>query len=175
MNSPIIHSLRLFLPLLLAAAVLFSCTESVQIEEVEDTFALYLLQDTTLTANDAVAKPLSSLRLADSAFILVSDLNSYRWSEHTFTLKDHLTPAMDLLKQRKNVAHGVPFVVVVGIDRIYLGTFWYTTSSSIPPVCAVIDILAGPPYAVTLPQGAPDYRNDSRIRTSLMKYGVLSE
>ncbi|MBP9211667.1 MAG: hypothetical protein KBF97_02650, partial [Bacteroidetes bacterium] len=63
MNSPIIHSLRLFLPLLLAAAVLFSCTDSVQIEEVEDTFALYLLQDTTLTANDAVAKPLSSLRL----------------------------------------------------------------------------------------------------------------
>ncbi|NUN69158.1 MAG: hypothetical protein HUU02_05555 [Bacteroidetes bacterium] len=160
---------------LCGAALLHSCDSTVQIEEVEDTFAVYLLRDTTLTANDAVAKPLSALQLADTAFILVSDLTGYRWAEHTFTVKEQLTPAMDLLKQRKNVAHGVPFVIVVGIDRIYLGTFWWTTSSSIPPACAVIDILSGPPYAITLPQGAPEYRNDARIRTSLMKYGVLIE
>jgi hypothetical protein len=174
MNSPIVHTSRMLL-LLLASAVMFSCSDSVQIEEVEDTFAVYLLRDTSLTANAVAGKSLNSLILADTALILVSDLKTYRWQEHTFTLNEQVSAVMDSLKRRRNVTHGVPFVVVVGLDRIYFGTFWWSFSSSIPPACAVIDILAGPPYTISLPQGAPEYRNDSRIRTSLKKYGVLIE
>lgn len=173
MTSPIVHTVRLLL--LLAATVMFSCSESVQIEEVEDTFAVYLLRDTSLTANAAAGKSLNSLILADTALILVSDLKTYRWQDHAFTLNDQLSAAMDSLKHRRNVTHGVPFVVVVGMERIYFGTFWWSFSSSIPPACAVIDILAGPPYTISLAQGALDLRYDSRIRTSLMKYGVLAE
>ncbi len=68
---------------------------------------------------------------------------------------------------------GVPFVVTVGNARIYLGTFWWAYSSSMPPACAVIEAIAPLPYKIQLANGAIDKRSDLRIYYSLKRSGVL--
>jgi hypothetical protein len=138
-------------------------------------FALYLLRDPTITAQSALSQPIESLPLADSALFTARDLTSYVWATHTFSLsgnaRDTFEHFLILHAKRSNV----PFVVSVGRDRIYLGTFWWAYSSSMPPPCALIYASGPYPHRIGLANGAIDKRTDPRIYVSLKAAGVLQE
>ena len=79
------------------------------------------------------------------------------------------------LQNRRYVMSGVPFVVTVGKERIYVGTFWWSYSSMRPLNCAFIEVLGPIPYKIELGIDAVDKRNDPRIINSLRKAGILVE
>jgi hypothetical protein len=167
MKSLFIVSISLFL---------FSCNHSTSDDKLaEGTFGIYLLQDSTITAGNAFSQSIDSLKLAPSAFLTVNDLKSYIWSTHAFELTDQAQTTFEQFRLAHGKTTGVPFVITVGNDRIYLGTFWWAYSSSMPPACAVIEVIAQPPYKIQLANGAIDKRSDSRIYNSLKKSGVLVE
>ena len=141
----------------------------------EGAFAIYLLRDSTITANDAFSQPIGSLALADTALLNIHDLNSYVWSTHAFTLVQNARARYEQFLLAHGTTRGVPFVVTVGNDRVYLGTFWWAYSSSMPPACAVIEAIAPLPYRIQLANGAIDKRGDSRVYLSLKLSGVLLE
>ncbi len=155
---------------------LFSCSHSTSDDKLaEGILAIYLLQDSTITAVNAFSQPVESLKLSTSAFLTVNDLKSYIWSTHSFELSDQARTMFEQFVLSHGKTTGIPFVVSVGNNRIYLGTFWWTYSSSIPPACAEIVVTTLPPYKIQLANGAIDKRSDSRIYNSLKKAGVLFE
>jgi hypothetical protein len=155
---------------------LFSCSHSTSDDTLAGgTFTISLLQDSTITAGSAFSQPIESLKLSTSAFLTVHDLKTYIWSTHAFDLTDQARPMFEQFKLSHGKTTGVPFVVSVGYDRIYLGTFWWAYSSSMPPACAVIEVIAQVPYKIQLANNAIDKRSDSRIYNSLKKSGVLIE
>ncbi len=155
---------------------LFSCDHSTSDDKsMTGMFALYLLQDSTITAQSAFSQSIDSLALADSTFISANELKSYIWESHSFELKDQRRTEYEQFFLSHGKTSGVPFVVTVGNDRIYLGTFWWAYSSSMPPACAVIAVNDLFPYRIQLANGAIDKRSDARIFNSLKKSGVLVE
>jgi hypothetical protein len=155
---------------------LFSCNHSTSDDKLSaGSFAIYILQDSTITAGEAFSIPLDSLQLSSSALIAMNDLKSYVWSTHAFELTDQARPIFDNYLLSHGTTRGVPFVVTVANDRIYLGTFWWAYSSSMPPACAVFDAIGPLPYKIKLANGAIDKRSDSRIYNSLKKSGILVE
>jgi hypothetical protein len=153
--------------------VLLSCSHSTSV--TDGTFAIYLLQDSTVTARDAFSQPIESLTLTPSPFLSIYDLKSYFWSTHALELKDQPRAMFEQFQLSHGSTRGVPFVVTVGPTRIYLGTFWWAYSSSMPPACAVIEVIAPLPYRIQLANGAADKRGDWRIYVSLKASGVLVE
>jgi hypothetical protein len=141
----------------------------------EGPFAIYLLQDTTVTAGSACLQPIDSLVLRSLPFLSVSDLKWYGWTTHAFALTEDARVRYEQFALSHGKTSGVPFVVTVGNDRIYVGTFWWAYSSSMPPACAVIDAGGPLPYRIHLANGAIDKRSDPRIYLSLKASGILVE
>ncbi len=162
--------------LMSTSLILLSCTHSTSNDQAsQETFGIYLLKDSTITAGGAFLQPIDSLTLTTSAFLSLNDLTSYVWSTHAFELTDESRTTYERFLISHRRTSGVPFVVTVGNDRIYVGTFWWAYSSSMPPACAVIEAVAPLPYRIRLADGAIDRRNDSRIYSSLKSSGVLVE
>jgi hypothetical protein len=144
-------------------------------ETADRDFAVYLLMDSTTTASEAYSETIESLVLANSPFVTVHDLDSYVWSTHAFALRENARNTFETFRLTRWITSGVPFVVAVGQERIYVGTFWWALSSSMPPPCAVIDATGPLPHRIELANGASDKRGDSRIYVSLKTAGVLRE
>jgi hypothetical protein len=140
-------------------------------------WALYRLSDPGLTSHQVQNNPLRSLMLAPVPFISVSDIRVYHWETHEIEFTPAVDSVLDSLRfSRWGSTSGRPFVVVVGNTRIYLGTFWWAYSSSMP-LCPYIETLSPTPRSIQLPpmhQGE-DPRADRRIYLSLKKAGVLDE
>ncbi len=163
---------------LLLPAVLFisACKDSGTEQSLSNGFAIYLLRDTTLTTPDAQAQSLENLSLAASPLISEQDIQAYYWSDHSFVS----TPSTDTILHRMSSwrlkSAGVPFVVLVGSERIYLGSFWWGYSSSMPQV-PFIELITPGPYQIEAPPipQKPDKRQDQRIRVALRAAGILHE
>jgi len=165
-----------YIVLISISLILLSCTHSTSDDRgSQEAFGIHLLQDSTITARDAFSQPIDSLTLTTSAFLSVNDLTSYTWSTHAFELTDESRTRYERFLASHGRTSGVPFVVTVGNDRIYVGTFWWAYSSSMPPACAVIEAIAPLPYRIQLANGAIDKRSDPRIYLSLKTSGVLIE
>ena len=89
----------------------------------------YLLKDSTITANEIRGVNLSDLTLAEKPFLSYGDLIYYDWSKHSFEIG--LSKANEIKSFcKKNIStRGIPFVVTVDKERIYLGAFWASYSS----------------------------------------------
>jgi hypothetical protein len=161
--------------LLFILYLLFSCSDSTSNENTKGVFSIYLLQDSTLTAANAYEIDLEDLILSETVFITANDLESYNWTSHSFVLNESKQVEFDHFILYSGSTSGIPFVVSVGEEKIYFGTFWWGYSSSMPPPCAVIYLTGPLPHRISLPDGAVDKRNDSRIYNSLKKAGVLIE
>ena len=139
-------------------------------------FAIYRLKDANLTAYQVWSQPLENLVLADTAFIGTKDLRSYRWQTHEFTVTATVDSQLAVLKRSLGPTGGIPFVVVAGTDRIYLGVFWYGYSSLKPQV-PFIDAI-GNPHRICKCESVlvlEDKRNDARICRALKEAGILIE
>lgn len=136
--------------------------------------ALHTLRDTTLSALAVWDMPLDSLVLSSKPFLTSKDLTSYRWSTHEFTVTAGVDSQLAILKWGRGHTGGIPFVVVVDGEKIYLGAFWYSYSSLMPQV-PYIDVILEPHRIQyeTGPQSADDKRSDPRIYQVLKSAGIL--
>lgn len=152
-----------------------ACEQTTSIEELEDIFAIYLLKDSTVTASNAIEQSIEKLELSKEHLISGEDIKSYKWDDHSFELKYQAWADYEKFKLTKGSTSGVPFVVIAEKERIYVGTFWWAYSSSLPPECAIIDAAGPLPHKINLVRGAVDKRSDPRIYNSLKMLNVLSE
>ncbi len=138
-------------------------------------FAMYRLKDANITASQVWDQSLESLVLADNPFLAVNDLRSYKWQTHEFSVIAAVDSQLAQLR-RPGPVGGIPFVVTVGNERIYLGAFWYAYSSMIAQV-PYIDIILDP-HRICKCQSVlvqDDKRNDVRIYRALKQAGILIE
>jgi len=139
-------------------------------------FAVYLLKDPDVTASQAWLLPLESLTLANMPFLTQADLRSYSWQTHEFTAATSVDTQLSDLAKRHGPTGGIPFVVTVGRERIYLGAFWYLYSSLAPQV-PYIDVI-GNPHRISPAWTAgsqPDRRYDGRVYETLKAAGLLAQ
>ena len=146
-----------------------------------DGFGFYTLSDTTVTATDAAQKSINSLILADEAIITDEDLEYYKWSEQSFSLTSKANEKIREIAKSRQTVFGIPFIVMVKKERIYLGAFWYAFSSVAPtfPTIDVTNYVLKDYNSNVLKiekswiENQPDMRNDSRINMALQEAGVL--
>jgi hypothetical protein len=165
------RSTRSFVCVLLVA--LIGCDFGTDIGQHAE-FAIYRLSDPSLAASQVWNEMLDSLVLAESPFLSTKDLISYKWQTHEYAVTSSVDSQLALLGRTLGPTGGIPFVVVVGNDRIYLGAFWYPHSSLMPQV-PFIDVVLEPHRinkSVLVPE---DKRTDIRIYHSLKAAGVLIE
>jgi hypothetical protein len=139
-------------------------------------FAIYRLQDATLTASQVWDQPHENLKLADIPFLTLEDLKSYKWPTHEFTVTATVDSQLAVLRRTLGPVGGIPFVVTVENERVYLGAFWYPYSSLIPQV-PCINVVLDPHRISRWPglQSQTDERNDPRIYRALKEAGILIE
>ncbi|HEY9167050.1 MAG TPA: hypothetical protein VIS48_12910 [Candidatus Kryptonia bacterium] len=139
-------------------------------------FAIYRLKDSTLTAQHVWNLPIDSLILADAPFLVQDSLISYRWQTHEFVATASVDTELAILRRHNGPTAGIPFVVMVGRDRIYLGAFWYpysSLSSSVPYIDVWLQ--SHQIQKAWTPIDSVDKRNDPRIYSALKNAGVLVE
>jgi len=155
--------------------ILLACESGVETSGAS-AFAIYPLQDAKLTASQVWNQSLDSLILADIPFLTLEDLRSYRWQTHEFTVTAAVDSQLAILRRTLGPVGGIPFIVTVEKERIYLGAFWYPHSSQIPQV-PYIDVVSDP-HCIRRSEGLQsqiDPRNDPRIYRALKNAGVLIE
>lgn len=167
--------------LLCTCSLFISCVDkSLVPENAESMFSVYLLNDSKLTAVDAVKKKLSDLQLATEPLFTIENLKYYRWSNHSFMIDSTAAKKIGALAKERPTVFGIPFVITVDKEKIYLGTFWFLYSSLMPP-CPATDITFTPSKVqqeftigreYPMPNGN-DKRNDERIYNALKSAGVL--
>lgn len=139
-------------------------------------WALYRLNDPSLTTYQVVNEPLSNLRLAPHPFISVKDVRTYHWGTHEIDFTAEMDRVLDSLAASRGSVSGVPFVVTVGVERIYLGSFWWGYSSMAPSF-PYIETISPKPRRIQLPSlgQVGDPRADLRIHHALVMAGILAE
>jgi len=143
-----------------------------------DRLTLSLPQDAELTAAEAATRDLDELALRPPLLHLDS-LRYYVWSEHRFVLDPALASSIDREVGQPGV-HGVPFVVTVDEQRLYLGAFM-SPESSAPFDGPTIVLPSDRDHHYTIeprypdgPAPAPDPRADPDLRALLEEAGKLA-
>lgn len=147
----------------------------------EQRFGLWLLEDSDLTATEAASLPLASLELSFQPLLELGSIAHYSRSTHRLTLgtwysSDYLVNSLPVLG-----TGGVPFVVTVDDDRLYLGAFFVADSSESfdGPTIVVgnmseYEFVIEPSYPGGGPVADPDPRADPRLLELLSSAGKLA-
>jgi hypothetical protein len=139
-------------------------------------FAIYKLKDSTVMASQVWDMPIDSLALADVPFLPQDSITSYNWQLHEFTATASIDTFLSYLGSHLGPLGGMPFVVTVGRDRIYLGAFWFPRSSLSPMVPYIDPWLNSHRIQRSWnPADTVDKRNDPRIYSALKDAGILVE
>jgi hypothetical protein len=136
-------------------------------------FEIYLLKDPLISTPQAMKAQLNSLELIPQPFLSARDIKVYRWSAHEFDLHKRGDSLFQKMSVERYNSTGVPFVVVVGKQRIYLGAFWWPFSSTVPPVTYITMSTPHPSISPCPICQQPDMRSDQRIHDALFDAGVL--
>jgi len=170
----------IFFSILLISLFSFSCSEDIVNNKlVGEGLNFFLLKDSTLTTNEIMSVNINDLILAEYPILSYKDLRYYYWSDHSFVID--LPKANEIKNYCKNniSVRGIPFVVIVDKERIYVGSFW-ASYSSLAPVFPHLEATYLPdqtPTTLSIKKSwndsDPDLRNDQRIYNSLNKYGLL--
>ncbi len=139
--------------------------------------AIYRLEDSSLTAANVWALPLNDLRLADAPFLMLEDIRVYNWKTHEFAVTAQVDSHLAILRRTLGPTGGIPWVITVDYERIYLGAFWYAHSSLMPQV-PWIDLRPLGPNRIERDYShgtSSDQRADPRIYHVLKNAGVLIE
>ena len=145
---------------------------------LENGLNFYSLKDSTITASQASNIDINDLNLAEKPFLTYKDLTYYNWEEHSFGIDSNKAKIIRNICENNTTVFGIPFVVTVDQERIYLGAFWFAFSS-IAPTLPHIDItfFDGIFQVLRIEKSwdstKPDLRNDKRIYDTLREYGLL--
>ena len=164
----------------LGLGLFHACRQPVE-GEANGGFAIYLLDDPECPAGEASEKSLQSLALADEPLLTSEDIVSYEWWEHRITLKSGAADRIRIIADSNATVLGLPFVVRVGSEPIYLGAFWWAFSSLAPAFPHIELVFAfdrdeSPIMLCIEPswiERDPDPRYDMRILRALRRDGVL--
>ena len=143
-----------------------------------DRFGLHLLADQRLTAEAVLDRPLHTLLLSDLSLLDLSSL--FYYDVRTYEMGYN---AMLRGRLQDSVADvpvgGLPFMVVVDHQPIFVGAFYTEFSSYCPPL-PLITVERMGDYSFTLetgciPEGGVDTRTDERLLEMLRETGRLAE
>jgi hypothetical protein len=121
-------NMKLFLILNVMLLLFIGCNNGNN-ESTVNEFSIYLVKD--LSTAEAMSKKLNDLPLETIPVFTDKEIRIYNWTEHQFTMKEGINLEEKL--EGKVPMSGKPFVVVVGNERIYLGSFWSYLSSLFNP------------------------------------------
>jgi hypothetical protein len=138
-------------------------------------FAIYCLKDSLITTEQAEKLPLDSLVLTSDPLLSEHDITSYHWSRHIIDVQPRIDSILNAMGKWLYKSAGVPFVVTVGSQRMYLGTFWWSYSSSLPPVAYIVVPTSHPKLSYNSFCQQPDKRSDMRIHDALVRENKLVE
>ena len=168
-----------FISLVLVGLVFSSCQDLGDGVQGSGDWAIYRLADPSVTSDQIRNEPLSNLILATVPFISVRDIRSYHWKTHSFECTSKTDGLIDSLALHGGSTRGVPFVVTVDSEPIYVGSFWWSYSS-LMPWCPYMELTfpMGPvSRGIQLPElfTGDDPRSDRRVYWALKSAGVLTE
>jgi hypothetical protein len=144
---------------------------------LENGLNFYLLKDSTITAGQASNIDINDLNLAEKPFLTYKDLIHYNWKEHSFGIDSNKAKIIRNICANNITVFGIPFVVTVDQERIYLGAFWFAFSSIAPTFPHINTTFAELSRVLAIEKSwdstKPDLRNDKRIYDTLIEYGLL--
>ncbi len=139
-------------------------------------FSIFLLSD-GLPAAKARDLPLSELYLDENPLISIDEILSYTSSTHEIQLTE---AGYEKINQMSFPTDGIPFVISIGDEVVYMGAFWPLYSSS-PFDGVVIRVPIMENRSIQISLGYPgeilytgdDPRSDPRIMDALETAGKL--
>ena len=160
----------------LIVLIIFSYCSNPSSPEENDRFAIYLLENDSLTTKDVEEVKLSKVILRMKPVISFDDIVSYNFENHKVYLDENPstyfgTDYITLFSEN----FGKPFVLIVNCERIYLGSFQPLTSSWLPNTPYVFSFSVIDDENSFIIHRAPcydestfiDVRNDKRIFQAL--------
>jgi hypothetical protein len=156
--------------------VLIMLAQCGRVSSSEPEFAVYLPAQ-KLSPQQLSGVGLADLELEDTPILSVDDIVAYSRETHEIELT---ASAYERIEQLEVPVDGIPFVVCVGRDPIYMGAFWPLYSSLIfDGVVIQMPLMDEPVIQITL--GYPsssfftgeDPRSDPRILQALAQAGRL--
>lgn len=174
--------MRTILLSVIAISLFISCVDkSLVSENGNGRVEFYLLSDSKLLATEAAKKDLSALQLSSEPLFTSKEISYYKWNSHEFYLDSLSAKRIKEYTKANQSVFGIPFVVTVDKEKIYLGAFWFLYSS-IGPSFPYIEItfLSSPLQqkfiiSAAWTDGTPERRNDARIYQALKTEGILIE
>jgi len=94
---------------------------------IQNSWEIYLVSDGILPQTEKV--DINKLTLEETPVLTLNDIQKYYWDEQVFLTKNDLI--LEQIKAHNNHVStgGLPYVVVVNGERIYMGKFWTSLSS----------------------------------------------
>ncbi len=164
-----------FLILVFVCFYTVACSDSKSSDQDAPLFAIYLLLDESVSAFDLRQDSIEDISISNSIVITEEDIISYGWSEHEILLSENASSRIKALNIEEKEA--LPFIVVAGNERIYIGSFWSPYSSYAPPFPTISSWLPRDSrlwiHSGTDSAYGDDVRNDNRVYQVLEKAGIL--
>jgi hypothetical protein len=158
-----------------------SCHDLGEGNSASGEWAIYRLADPAITSYQLRNAPTPNMTLAAVPLISVRDLRAYHWKSHVLEFTPEVGKRIDSISRASGTSRGIPFVVTLDRQPVYVGTFWWSYSS-LAPWCPYWDITV--PNSDSISVGAiellefyqgSDPRSDRRLYASLKTAGVLVE
>lgn len=118
-----------FLLVLLIILFCFSCGDEISQSGNNASYGLYLLKDTLLITSEAKKIALANLELQDAPIIKLDDVIEYKWDEQLISITNDASARFKGVEKKIKSIYGLPFVVVAGQQKIYLGNIYPMYSS----------------------------------------------
>ena len=158
------------------STIFISCSDSSS-PDIQNKFALFLLENDSLQTIDVQELQLSQINLKNNPVFTFQDVVGYQIDNHKVYLNQKLSYYFcnnDSLKIFANY-FGLPFVLIANDERIYLGSFVTGLSSWGPNTPKILDYSVNNSENSFIISGAPiydettfiDVRNDERIFRAL--------
>ena len=165
--------------------ILISCardSDPVSPDNNNSFFGIYFLKDTALTDLDIADVNINEIDLNEDAWLGDDDIEFYDFSTHCIYLKKDKSDFFDNYDgkffQFTSSLDRKPFVVVSGIQRCYIGSFFSMYSSSVPrgPYIDEFDIRFYPDDIIHISRTwftDDDVRNNLQIKSNLLKLNMF--
>ncbi len=158
----------------ITSLLLIQCSDSTSSNNVENDFGIYLLKDSLLTTSFAKINKLESLGIQSAPIINLNDVISYDWSIHKMNLHSEAFDRFKTLDTKAISTDGLPFIIIVHGERIYLGNIYPCYSSLIHIDLPSINIAPFTEMRINRALGAyEDKRVDQRIYRVLQSNNKL--
>ncbi|MGD8777446.1 MAG: hypothetical protein PVH88_00610 [Ignavibacteria bacterium] len=141
--------------------------------------SFYLLKDDKVVATDAAKSKIESLELSEQPIFSSDEISYYNWGNHSFAIDSVSFEKLKECSSLHESVFGIPFIVTVGKERIYLGAFGYSFSSQAPLFPHInitfISYSSSPVLRIenSWLDSEEDKREDKRILSALLKSGLL--